>query len=112
VDIKIGPDGAMYVADFYNRIIGHYEVPLDHPGRDRISGRIWKITYKGQKREVKDWTSATEEELIQGMGHEVLQLRMMATDELVDRMGEISISRLLTEINRERTSPEQYIQLQ
>ena len=35
VDIKLGPDGALYVADFYNQIIGHYEVPLNHPGRDR-----------------------------------------------------------------------------
>ncbi len=43
VDLTIGPDGALYVADFYNRIIGHYEVPLDHPGRDRERGRIWRI---------------------------------------------------------------------
>ncbi len=43
VDLRIGPDGALYVADFYNRIIGHYEVPLDHPGRDRERGRIWRI---------------------------------------------------------------------
>lgn len=43
VDLSIGPDGALYVADFYNRIIGHYEVPLDHPGRDRERGRIWRI---------------------------------------------------------------------
>src|SRR5690606_41884573 len=35
VDVKLGPDGAIYVADFYNCIIGHYEVPLDHPRRDR-----------------------------------------------------------------------------
>ena len=35
VDIELGPDGALYIADFYNRIIGHYEVPLTHPGRDR-----------------------------------------------------------------------------
>jgi putative heme-binding domain-containing protein len=46
VDLRIGPDRALYVADFYNRIIGHYEVPLDHPGRDRERGRIWKITKK------------------------------------------------------------------
>ena len=26
VDIKLGPDGALYVSDFYNKIIGHYEV--------------------------------------------------------------------------------------
>jgi putative heme-binding domain-containing protein len=51
VDIQIGPDGAMYIADFYNRIIGHYEVPLPHPGRDRTSGRIWRVTYKGEGNE-------------------------------------------------------------
>lgn len=49
VDIQLGPDGALYVADFYNRIIGHYEVPLDHPGRDRESGRIWKIRYRSSE---------------------------------------------------------------
>src|SRR5438552_2096307 len=47
VDLQLGPDGAIYVADFYNRIIGHYEVPLDHPGRDRQRGRIWRILYVG-----------------------------------------------------------------
>jgi len=47
VDLRMGPDGALYVADFYNRIIGHYEVPLDHPGRDRTRGRIWRIRYTG-----------------------------------------------------------------
>ena len=51
VDIELGPDGALYVADFYNRIIGHYEVPLTHPGRDRERGRIWRIVYRGQRRQ-------------------------------------------------------------
>lgn len=46
VDLCLGGDGALYVADFYNRIIGHYEVPLDHPGRDRKRGRIWRIVKK------------------------------------------------------------------
>ncbi len=45
VDIQLGLDGALYVADFYNKIIGHYEVRLDHPERDRTSGRIWRIRY-------------------------------------------------------------------
>ena len=48
MDVKLGPDGALYVADFYNRIIGHYEVPLTHPGRDRDRGRIWRIVYTGK----------------------------------------------------------------
>ncbi len=46
VDLVAGPDGALYVADFYNRIIGHYEVDLLHPGRDRFRGRIWRISHK------------------------------------------------------------------
>ena len=45
VDIQLGPDGAIYIADFYNKIIGHYEVDLKHPGRDRKRGRIWRVTY-------------------------------------------------------------------
>lgn len=47
VDQSWGPDGALYVADFYNKIIGHYEVPLNHPGRDRERGRLWRIVWKG-----------------------------------------------------------------
>ena len=48
VDLQWGPDGALYIADFYNRIIGHYEVPLTHPGRDRERGRIWRVVYRGR----------------------------------------------------------------
>jgi len=84
VDIKIGPDGALYVADFYNRIIGHYEVPLDHPGRDRTSGRIWRITYKGQAGEIKDWSKASLEELVEGLGSNTYHQRLMASNRLVD----------------------------
>ncbi|ELP33636.1 secreted protein containing Putative membrane-bound dehydrogenase [Rhodopirellula baltica SWK14] len=47
VDIQVDKQGNIYVADFYNKIIGHYEVPLEHPGRDRTSGRIWQVRYTG-----------------------------------------------------------------
>jgi len=47
VAIKLGPDGTIYVAEFYNSIIGHYEVPLDHSKRDKKKGRIWRITHTG-----------------------------------------------------------------
>jgi putative heme-binding domain-containing protein len=91
VDIKLGPDGALYVADFYNRIIGHYEVPLNHPGRDRDRGRIWRIVYRGLDGKGKpvsprsDWTKATITELVQDLGHPNLTVRMKATNQLVTR---------------------------
>ncbi|MES2708943.1 MAG: PVC-type heme-binding CxxCH protein [Verrucomicrobiota bacterium] len=47
VDLQMGPDGALYVADFYNKIIGHYEVPLTDPGRDKERGRIWRVVKDG-----------------------------------------------------------------
>lgn len=50
VDLQLGPDNALYVADFYNRIIGHYEVPLDHPGRDKERGRIWRVVKNGASK--------------------------------------------------------------
>ena len=53
VDIELGPDGALYVADFYNRIIGHYEVPLTHPGRDRERGRDLANRLQGNRRQAR-----------------------------------------------------------
>ncbi|TLV00724.1 PVC-type heme-binding CxxCH protein [Dyadobacter luticola] len=88
VDVKLGPDGSIYIADFYNKIIGHYEVALNHPGRDRVSGRIWKITYKGdqphQDMKVTDWSKATIEQLLEGLKHPQLNTRMKVADRLVD----------------------------
>ena len=49
VDIQTGPDGALYVADWYNPIIGHYQASLRHPDRDKVHGRIWRVTAKGKK---------------------------------------------------------------
>jgi len=47
VDTKIGPDGALYIVDWYNPIIDHGEVDFHHPIRDKVHGRIWKLTKKG-----------------------------------------------------------------
>jgi putative heme-binding domain-containing protein len=48
VDVKAGPDGAIYVADWYNPIIGHYQASLRHPDRDKTRGRIWRIAARGR----------------------------------------------------------------
>ena len=48
VDLKVGPDGAIYIADWYNPIIGHYQASFRHPGRDKAHGRIWRVTAKGR----------------------------------------------------------------
>lgn len=49
IDIKMGPDGAIYIADWYNPIIQHGEVDFRDPRRDHTHGRIWRVTAKGRK---------------------------------------------------------------
>jgi putative heme-binding domain-containing protein len=46
IDVKMGPDGAIYIADWYNPIIQHGEVDFRDPRRDHTHGRIWRITAK------------------------------------------------------------------
>lgn len=48
VDLKMGPDGAIYIADLYNPIIQHGEVSFRDPRRDHKHGRIWRITARGR----------------------------------------------------------------
>lgn len=48
IDIAMGPDGAIYLADWYSPIIQHGEVSFRDPRRDHVHGRIWRITAKGR----------------------------------------------------------------
>ncbi|HAE18059.1 MAG TPA: hypothetical protein DCG41_02470 [Verrucomicrobiales bacterium] len=46
VDLQLGPDGALYVADWYNPVLGHMQYSLRDERRDSRKGRIWRVTWK------------------------------------------------------------------
>ncbi len=48
VDLQFGPDGALYLVDWHNALIGHLQHNLREPNRDHSHGRIWRVTYKGR----------------------------------------------------------------
>ncbi len=65
VDVKQGPDGAIYIADWYNPIIQHGEVDFRDPRRDHTHGRIWRVTAKGRPLAPRpQLSSATPTELL------------------------------------------------
>lgn len=109
VDIKLGPDGALYIADFYNSIIGHYEVPLNHPRRDKVRGRIWRITYKGKSNDMQDLTTATPEKLIAALDHDNIVVRLAAADQLTERVGNSATGAVTELVDKKETSPRAYV---
>lgn len=109
VNVKMGPDGAIYVADFYNAIIGHYEVPLGHPKRDKQRGRIWRITYKGDHNEKKDLAKASVNELIEALKLDNMVARMNAADQIADRIGPAAVPSLKSLIADKNVSSQQYV---
>lgn len=44
VDLQFGPDGTLFVADWWNPIIGHMQHSIRDEKRDHSHGRIWRIS--------------------------------------------------------------------
>ncbi|MDX1952697.1 MAG: c-type cytochrome [Verrucomicrobiota bacterium] len=110
VDIQMGPDGALYVADFYNRIIGHYEVPLEHPGRDRERGRIWRVIYKNKPAAPPfNLAAATLDQCLDELDSPFMTRRMLAMNEVTDRIGSTAIPSVKRLIGRSNPSSFQLI---
>ncbi|TWT59079.1 hypothetical protein KOR42_24680 [Thalassoglobus neptunius] len=65
VDLQFGPDGALYVLDWFNPLVGHMQHSLRDPNRDKQHGRIWKVTYQDRPMvESQNLASITIPELL------------------------------------------------
>jgi putative heme-binding domain-containing protein len=86
IDVKVGPDGAIYIADWYNPIIQHGEVDFRDPRRDHTHGRIWRITAKGRPLvERPKLVDASVEELLEDLKLPEAWTRRMARLVLKER---------------------------
>ena len=47
-DFEIGDDGALYVSDWQNVIVGHMQHNVRDPNRNKTHGRIYRVTYEGR----------------------------------------------------------------
>ena len=61
VDVEVGPDGAIYMLDWANPIVGHMQFSVRDPRRDHTHGRVWRITKNDSPS--LEWTSLGELEI-------------------------------------------------
>jgi putative membrane-bound dehydrogenase-like protein len=96
VHAEVGPDGALWVADWYNFIIQHNPTPRGfengegnayiNPLRDREHGRIYRLSYKGGKDSKSfDLSKGDSKELIAALQSENLFWRMTAQRLIVEQ---------------------------
>lgn len=86
VNMEFGPDGCLYIADWYNKIVSHNELPTTHPDRDKTHGRIWRIRHISQQpREVPDFTNLKTAELAAYLKSPSLWAKRAAWHQITDR---------------------------
>lgn len=97
VALHFGPDGALYIVDWYNKIISHNEVPRAHPDRDKTRGRIWRIRHRDQPRVIPpDLTRLDDHALLAQLGGPNALVSRLTWLEIVDRQA----TALVPELNK------------
>jgi len=88
VNIEFGPDGCLYIVDWYNKIVSHNEVSRDHPDRDKSHGRIWRIRHVSQKsRPIPDIIKASNGNLLKHLTADIQWEKRAAWHQIVDRQA-------------------------
>ena len=84
VDIKSGPDGAVYVCDWYDRQVNHYR---NHEGQlDASNGRIYRLRARGSRPAPRfNLATASSSELLAQLRNPNIWFRQTALRLLADR---------------------------
>jgi len=86
VALRLGPDGCLYIVDWYNKIISHNEVPRNHPERDKKRGRIWRVRHRDAKPlDTPDFMKLSGDELVAKLGGDNTTQSHLAWQAITDR---------------------------
>ncbi len=88
VDVKLGPDGAIYVVDWYNPITCHQDDFYRHPDRDMTHGRIWRLVPKAGTLPLPSLVGKSTKELVHLLGADERWTRIKAKQLLNQRPPE------------------------
>ena len=85
-DFEIGDDGAIYVADWANAVIGHMQHNIRDPARDHAHGRIYRITVPGRPLQARvEIDGQPIPDLLAALEHPIDGIRRRARIELSER---------------------------
>ncbi len=86
---KVGPDGCLYILDWYDRYHCYQDANADPAGIEREKGRLYRLRYKETPRAPKfDLAKETDEQLIERLGSPNVYFRETAQRVLQERGGE------------------------
>ena len=93
---KTGPDGSLYVLDWYDRYHCYQDANRDPAGVDRLKGRLYRVRYKDTPRAPRfDLAADTDAKLIQRLGDPNIYFRETAQRILSERGGKFETRHLL-----------------
>jgi putative membrane-bound dehydrogenase-like protein len=114
VNLTIGPDGALYVVDFYREVI---ETPLSLPDdikkavnlQSRKRGRIWRIVPESYRRDPKKSAprlrQAPTQELVRHLDDANIWWRLTCQRLLVERQDKAAVKPLAELVRNAKTGP-------
>jgi putative membrane-bound dehydrogenase-like protein len=84
-DIAVGPDGALYIADWHDpRVGGHADMD------DSLSGTIYRVAPKGFKSVVPKFDVATEDGAIEALRSPAVHVRALGAKAVRKKLGEFA----------------------
>ncbi|MGV3773124.1 MAG: PVC-type heme-binding CxxCH protein [Verrucomicrobiales bacterium] len=93
VSAQVGPDGALWIMDWYDKYPCYQNANADPEGVDRERGRIWRVVYTGKNKGAQipshpakmNLAKASVDELVQTLSHPNVWQRRMAQRILTER---------------------------
>ncbi|MBW3539034.1 MAG: c-type cytochrome [Planctomycetes bacterium] len=95
VSQKVGPDGCLYILDWYDRYHCYQDARRDPEGIDRLKGRLYRVRYEDSPRAPRlDLAKETDEQLIARLGSPNVYFRETAQRLLAERANPLVLPRL------------------
>jgi putative membrane-bound dehydrogenase-like protein len=96
---KIGPDGCLYILDWYDRYHCYQDANADPAGIERERGRLYRLVYRGhQNRKAENLGARSDDELIVLLGDANVYKRETAQRLLAERSNATTIDKLLSRL--------------